>query len=376
MKIAAVVGARPQFVKAAAVSRAIREHNSQPGTAEIEEVIVHTGQHYDTGMSNVFFKELDIPVPNYNLNVGSGNHGVQTGRMLERIEEVLATERPDVVVVYGDTNSTLAGSLAAAKLHMPVAHVEAGLRSFNRRMPEEINRVVTDHVSTVHLCPTHTAVLNLQREGITKRVYNVGDVMYDAILFYLSRVSTNLTTLRSMNLEPKKFVLATIHRAETTDDPESLSEVLAAMGEIASNTTVLFAVHPRTNKRISMYGIKVPENVVITEPLSYLQMIELESNALVILTDSGGVQKEAFFVRRPCVTVRSETEWVETLEAGANIISGVNREDIVHAFHRQLQREIRTDTPNPFGDGRSAPRVVSVLSDLGTKMGEDIWMRS
>jgi len=283
-------------------------------------------------MSSVFFRELDLPTPDYNLGVGSGSHGQQTGLMLMRIEEVLLRELPDWVLVYGDTNSTLAGALAAAKLHIPVAHVEAGLRSFNRRMPEEINRVVTDHLSTLLFCPTQTAVDNLLREGVTKGVHLVGDVMQEALLWAAERAHSVSTILERLGLEEKAYLLATVHRAENTDDPHRLSTILAAFQELSQSLPVVFPLHPRTRQRMAEFGLQdYLSSLRVVEPLGYLDMVRLEQAAGVILTDSGGVQKEAFWLGVPCVTLREETEWVETVECGANVLAGVEKTGIVES---------------------------------------------
>lgn len=317
MKIASVVGARPQFIKTAAVSRALRAIEG------VKETLIHTGQHYDANMSSVFFEELEIPHPDYNLGIGSATHGAQTGRMLEAIEGVLLKEKPDWVLVYGDTNSTLAGALAAVKLHIPVAHVEAGLRSFNRRMPEEINRVLTDHASDLLFAPTQTAVENLQREGIPDaRIKLVGDVMYDAALYYGAKAERQSRILNALKLEPKGYILATIHRAENTDDPLRLRAIFDSLAEIAHEIKVVLPLHPRTRAALvqaSLYD-KAAQSICLIEPVGYLDMMMLEKNARLIATDSGGVQKEAFFYHVPCVTLREETEWVELVELGWNYL--------------------------------------------------------
>jgi UDP-GlcNAc3NAcA epimerase len=315
MKIATIVGARPQFIKAAAVSRAMR---GRPG---VDEAIVHTGQHYDENMSEVFFRQLDIPLPSYDLGVGSGPHGQQTGQMLAGIESVLLELQPDWVLVYGDTNSTLAGALAAAKLGVPVAHVEAGLRSFNRRMAEEINRITADHVSDLLFAPTETAVENLRNEGIWgEPVHLVGDVMYDAALFYLHQHTSGNTILEDLGLAPGKYILATVHRAETVDDPQQLAAVFSGLGELAGTIDVVLPLHPRTRKAARQSAVleNCPPRLRIIEPVGYLDMLALENAACLIVTDSGGVQKEAFFARIPCLTLRSETEWTELVELGWN----------------------------------------------------------
>lgn len=322
MKIITVVGARPQFIKAAPVSRELRQRHT--------EVLIHTGQHYDDAMSAIFFRELEIPEPDVNLGVGSGPHGQQTGAMLARIEEILLVERPAWVLVYGDTNSTLAGALAAAKLHIPVAHVEAGLRSFNRRMPEEINRVLTDHISALLFCPTQTAVDNLAAEGITQGVHLVGDVMHEALLWAAERARTHSTILERLGVREKGYLLATVHRAENTDDPARLRAILDAFA--ALDEPIVFPIHPRTKARIETLGLKSKiANLKSIPPVGYLDMVQLEQSARMILTDSGGIQKEAYWLGVPCVTLRDETEWVETVETGWNVLAGAEKGRIVAA---------------------------------------------
>jgi UDP-GlcNAc3NAcA epimerase len=311
LTVLTIVGARPQFIKAAPVSHALAQ------TGMIREVLVHTGQHFDPSMSDVFFEELDIPRPTYNLEVNSLGHGAMTGRMLEKLEGVILAEQPDRVLIYGDTNSTLAGALAAAKLHVPVAHVEAGLRSFNRRMPEEINRVVADHVSTLLFCPTKTAVDNLNAEGITRGVHLVGDVMYDVTLIAVKRAQERSGILQRLGVAAKTYAVATIHRAENTDDPERFARVLDWLGREGRTSQIIMPVHPRTRKLIIGNGVELA-GVRLIEPLGYLDMSLLLHNATAVFTDSGGLQKEAYFHRVPCVTLREETEWVETIEAGWN----------------------------------------------------------
>lgn len=337
LSIATIIGARPQFIKAAMVSRGIVEHNRQSGFEMIKETIIHTGQHYDENMSEIFFRELNIPEPAVNLGIGSGRQGKQTGAMLAAIEKVLVNERPDRVLVYGDTNSTLAGALAAAKLHIPVAHVEAGLRSFNRRMPEEINRVLTDHVSDLLFCPTATAVSNLAGEGISKGVYHVGDVMYDAALVFGDIAEKRSTILQQHNLSPGQYALATVHRAENTDDDVRLAGIMEGLAGIGrTQCPVILPLHPRTRQALNRIGYAIPEkaghrDILIIEPVSFLDMVMLEKNAKLILTDSGGVQKEAYFHGVPCVTLRDETEWVETVEAGWNQLAGADAKKIAEA---------------------------------------------
>lgn len=351
MKIVSVVGARPQFIKCAPVSRTIRKQH--------EEILVHTGQHYDPEMSDVFFEELDIPKPDYNLGIGSGTQGEQTGKMIIEIEKVLLKEEPDIVLVYGDTNSTLAGALAASKLHIKVAHVEAGLRSFDRTMPEEINRVITDHISNILFCPTDTAVMNLKNEGITEGVYNVGDVMVDA-LKYNQRIAENKSTiLQDMSLNPKEYLLATVHRASNTDNKENLSSIVEAFSDVEE--TIVFPIHPRTRKYLKEYNLweKVLKNTKVIPPVGYLDMLKLESNARKILTDSGGVQKEAYMLGVPCITLRDNTEWVETIEEGWNLLAGADYEKIKHAIENFEGTDIRNDV---FGDGNASNKISQKMN--------------
>ena len=359
MKILSVVGARPQFIKAAAVSRCIRQMSEKSGQEGVQEVLAHTGQHYDDNMSRVFFEELEIREADYNLGVGSASHGAQTGRMLERIEDVLQKEQPDVVVVYGDTNSTLAGALAAVKLHIRVGHVEAGLRSFNRLMPEEINRVVADHVSDLLFCPTETAVQNLAREGICKGVHQVGDVMYDCALYYGKKAESRRDLLARLKLSPQRYALATIHRAENTDDTERLLSIFRGLNRVAERgLPVVIPLHPRTRERISTLALERKEGVRLLTPVSYLDMIVLEKNAKVIITDSGGVQKEAYFYRAPCVTLRDETEWTETVESGWNVLAGTQAERIAEAA---MKAPRPSGWENHYGDGDAAGRILDIL---------------
>lgn len=390
MKIMDIVGARPQFIKLAPILKAIERHNQEHSDRPIREVLVHTGQHYDYEMSGVFFDDLGLKSPDYHLGVGSGTHGHQTGEMLKRIEEVLLKEKPDLVMVYGDTNSTLAGALAAAKLHIPVAHVEAGLRSFNRRMPEEINRVLTDHVSDLLFCPTRTAVENLRREGFgnivndghliplsfspsapllpcasTPLVINTGDVMYDALLMYCELAERRSKILETLRLRPKAYALATVHRAENTDNPKRLQSIFKGLAMVAeSGLPVVVPLHPRTRKALSTPSSPPHPTAPllrIIDPVSYLDMLVLEKNARVILTDSGGVQKEAFFFRVPCVTLREETEWVETVETGWNVLAGWEAERIVRMA---LNARTGVESAWPYGDGRAAERMVEWLCRL------------
>ena len=359
MKIVTVVGARPQFIKAAVISRVIRDDHA----GKIEEMLVHTGQHYDENMSKVFFEELDIPQPKYNLEISGGQHGAMTGRMLEAFENVLLQEKPDWVLIYGDTNSTLAGALAAAKLHIPVAHVEAGLRSFNMRMPEEINRILADRVSSLLFCPTETAVNNLKLEGVSKGVHNVGDVMYDVALFYRDRARQQSRILQTLGVSPGGFALATCHRAENTDDSQRLGEILSALADVAGQMPLVLPLHPRTRKLVGEYGLSHHlKAFTVTEPLPFLDMVALEQAARIILTDSGGVQKEAFFYGVPCITMRDETEWVETVALGANRLVGASRSTIVNAAAEILASPANGSPLTPYGDGHAAQKIVSYLT--------------
>ncbi|MDK2870631.1 MAG: UDP-GlcNAc3NAcA epimerase [Pyrococcus sp.] len=356
MKVVTVVGARPQFVKMAPVSRVLRGY--------FDEIVIHTGQHYDYEMNRVFFEQLNIPEPDYYLGVGSGTHGYQTGEMLKRIEGVLVKEKPDLVLVYGDTNSTLAGALAAVKLHIKVAHVEAGLRSFDRRMPEEVNRVLTDHVSDYLFAPTETAVKNLHNEGIKEGVYLTGDVMYDALLYNIEIARKNSKILKELGLRPKSYLLATVHRAENTDDKDRLESIVSAFVE--SGEEIVFPVHPRTVKFLRVYGLyeglERADNVILTKPVGYLDMLMLEKNAKKILTDSGGVQKEAYFLKVPCITLRERTEWVETVEDGWNVLVGADKEKILRAV-REFEPSGETYTYK-FGDGRASEKIAEVIKNV------------
>lgn len=349
MKIATVVGARPQFIKAASVSRVLRRDH--------QEILIHTGQHYDTNMSDIFFDELHIPRPDFHLGIGSGRHGAQTGAILEKVEEVLIQETPDALLVYGDTNSTLAGALAASKLHIPVIHIEAGLRSFNRRMPEEINRILTDHLSGWLSCPTETAVKNLSAEGITEGVSQDGDVMYDAFLYNLELAKEKSNILHTQGLGPKSYILCTIHRAENTDDPARLTQILKALSKIS--LPVVLPLHPRTRKIVHELGLtSLLNRINVIEPVGYLDMITLEANTLKLVTDSGGVQKEAYFAGVPCITMRDETEWVETVDVGWNRLTGADEGKILEAVEMFTPPENR---PSIFGDGKAAEQIVATF---------------
>lgn len=358
VKILTIVGARPQFIKAAMISRAVVEHNRRGVNPIIVEEIIHTGQHYDANMSDIFFQQMQIPEPAINLSAGTGMHGEMTGRMLSQIEQEIVTRNPDWVLVYGDTNSTLAGALAAAKLHVPVAHVEAGLRSFNKRMPEEINRILTDHVSSLLLCPTHTAVSNLGNEGITQGVHHVGDVMYDAALIFGEIAGRKSAILRDLSLTPGKYHLATVHRAENTDDSSRLQNIIKAFN--ALEEPLVLPLHPRTRKilqSISPSLLSFRSSLRIIDPVSFLDMVQLEKHAKCILTDSGGVQKEAYFHGVPCITLREETEWVETVNAGWNQVVGADTEKIIAAVHRARAGLTITE----YGQGNSADDILRHL---------------
>jgi len=351
VKILSVVGARPQFIKAGPLSGELRQHH--------QEILVHTGQHYDYEMSELFFEELDLPAPDYHLGIGSGPHGAQTGAMLAAIETVLRKENPVVAIVYGDTNSTLAGALAAAKLNIPVAHVEAGLRSFNRAMPEEINRVLTDHLSTWLFAPSATAAEQLGREGISSGIHVVGDIMLDALRRHRERALTRSGALERMRLPPQGYYVATIHRAENADDRQKLGALVEAMSRL--DLPVVFPLHPRTRGRIVEFGLKPGGNVRTLEPVGYLDMLALQAQAACVLTDSGGMQKEAYYLGVPCVTLRDETEWVETVAAGWNTLAGTDPDRILTAVRERM----RDGSPPPiYGDGTTARRIAMILSDL------------
>ena len=354
MKILAVIGARPQFIKAAAVSREIAKHN------DIQEIIVHTGQHFDKNMSEVFFNQMQIPKPDYNLQINSLSHGAMTGRMMEEIEKVLLKEKPDWVLVYGDTNSTIAGSLSASKLHIKVAHVEAGLRSFNMKMPEEINRILTDRISNILFCPTMAAVNNLLKEGydnINCKIARTGDVMQDAAMFYTDKARKPEAEI------PESFALATVHRAENTDDLNRLVSIFTALDEIGKNKKVVIPMHPRTKKILEKNNIKLnPENITTIEPVGYLEMIYLLKNCDMVFTDSGGLQKEAYFFRKMCITLRDETEWVELVENGFNYIASADEEKIKNYFSEISNNKTKFDK-ELYGGGKAASEIIRVLKN-------------
>ena len=349
MKIASIVGARPNFIKCAPLSREIRK--------EFNEVIIHTGQHYDYEMNKVFFDELNIPEPDYHLGVGSGTHGEQTGEMLKRTEEVLIKEKPDLVLVFGDTNSALAGALAASKLHIKVGHIEAGLRSYDKKMPEEINGVLTDYCSDLLFCPTETAVENLKKEGITKNVYLTGDVMVDGLKENIEIAENNSSILDEMNLKPKEYYLATVHRAENTDAFNRLRDIVGAFCEIGD---LVFSCHPRTEKCLKQFDLwdKLTKKIKIIKPVGYLDMLMLEKNAKKIFTDSGGVQKEAYIFKVPCITLRENTEWIETVEDGWNVLAGANKEKIVKMANEFEPKGTQRDV---FGSGDASEGIVKIV---------------
>jgi UDP-GlcNAc3NAcA epimerase len=376
IKIVTIIGARPQIIKAAALSRAIKTKFA----SQISEVIVHTGQHYDENMSQVFFDELGIPAPDYNLNVGSGNHGKQTATMIAGIEEILITEKPNAIVLYGDTNSTLAGAIAASKIHVPVVHIEAGLRSFNKAMPEEINRIMCDHVSTLLFSPTKTGFTNLINEGFKEKnekpynannpkIYHSGDVMYDNSLYFSEVAESNTSVIEKNKLTKNNFILATIHRNNNTDEPIRLNALFSALYKISEENQldVLLPLHPRTAKLLEvnldkgiLTKIKISARFKITEPVSFLEMIALEKNCKLVMTDSGGVQKEAFYFEKPCVILRPETEWVELVECGAAIITDANEHAICEAYTK-LTTALNLQFPRLYGDGKAADFICSEI---------------
>ncbi len=388
MKIASVVGARPQFVKLAPLTRAIQEHNNSNLGSEIEHLIIHTGQHYDYEMNKIFFEELRIPEPDYNLEVGSGSQGWQTGEMIKKAEEVLAAEKPNWVLVYGDTNSTFSGAFAATKLHFPVVHIEAGLRSYDKRMPEEINRVLTDYCSDILFCPTENATENLKKEGFTNIinngklinedfiinklsnisyqkgsiVINVGDIMYDTLLMSLEIAEKKSIILDMLKLIPKEYYLVTIHRAENTDDKNNLKNIMKALHEISKEKPVVFPVHPRTKKILEELHISPNtfDKLYLMDPISYLDILVLLKNATRILTDSGGIQKEAYIFGVTCITIRNNTEWVETVKSGWNMVVGANKKRIIEATLKSTPIQ-DINSRELFGNGKTAKKIINIL---------------
>ncbi len=356
IKILTVVGARPQFIKAGALSRAIMS------SSEVEEVLVHTGQHFDESMSDVFFSEMEIPRPKYNLEVNSLGHGAMTGRMMEKLEEVVLRERPDLVLVYGDTNSTLAGALVAAKLHIPVGHVEAGLRSFDMKMPEEINRILTDRVSNILFCPTDSAIENLKSEGYDRfqaKVVRSGDVMQDAAIYYSQRSDEHSDIISRLDLTSSGFALCTLHRAENTDDESRLIEIIDGLNEINTELPVILPLHPRTKKVLESSSIMT--NIRLIDPVSYFGMIELLKHCRMVITDSGGLQKEAFFFRKPCITTRDQTEWVELVDHGFNKVVGASKANMLKAYMGFMQNEIPSFEVDLYGSGTASEVIISEI---------------
>lgn len=354
MKIATIVGARPQFIKIGPLSKKLRHQH--------HEIIIHTGQHYDGNMSEIFFQQLEIPRPKYNLGIGSDRHGAQTGKMLNAIEEVLIKEKPDLVIVVGDTNSTLAGSLAAAKLQIPIAHIEAGLRSFQRSMPEEINRIITDCLATYLFCPTEQSIINLRREGITKNVFRVGDIMFDVLKYSIPIAEKKSNIISILSLKKGGYALVTCHRESNTNNKNNLSEIV--QGLIDSHQLIVFPIHPRTKKFLKQYGLlknlQNSSNIIITDPLSYFDMLVLQKNAAMVITDSGGMQKEAYLLQTPCITLRDETEWVETIQTGWNVVVGAKAKKIVHTLknHRPKIKSYK----KLYGNGDSSSKMVKILN--------------
>lgn len=359
-KIVTIIGARPQFIKASVLSKIIKRRNN------IKETIVHTGQHFNALMSDIFFKDLDIPPPKYNLNISSLSHGAMTGRMIEDIEKVLKLETPDLVIVYGDTNSTLSGALASVKLNIPVIHIEAGLRSFNKKMPEEINRKVTDHISEYLFCPTIKSIENLKNEGITRNVEFVGDIMYDSFLINQKRAKK---CIEATKLKRKEFCLLTLHRQENTENYEMVNEILNTINEISKeyNYTTIFPMHPRISQFLEKNNCDLPKykNIFFTTPLSYLDMICLEVNSKLIFTDSGGIQKEAYWAETPCITLREETEWVELLETEMNVLTGMNSIKVKEAFFNfECIKTKETNFNIPlYGNGKTGQKILDIIQN-------------
>lgn len=355
MKIITVLGARPQFIKAGAVSRVFAQHK------DVEEIIVHTGQHYDKNMSDYFFNQLEIPKPKYMLKLGGSTHGAMTGMMIKDLEEIFIKEQPDFMMVYGDTNSTIAGALAATKMHIKVVHVEAGLRSFNMNMPEEVNRILTDRISNILFCPTDAAIDNLKKEGYDNfdiKVVKNGDVMQDAAIFYGKKSQEYSKIIEDLKLEKGKFVLTTCHRAENTDDKERLSNIFAGLDEINKEIQVVLPLHPRTKSYLAKFGIKT--DITLIDPVNYFDMIELLKNCKMVATDSGGLQKEAFFFEKPCITMRDETEWVELIEAGFNTLVGADKQKIVNAYNN-YDSFTKNYSVDLYGKGKASERILEEL---------------
>ena len=378
-KVVTIVGARPQIIKSSAISRAIKDYFNQ----ELEEIIVHTGQHYDENMSKVFFDEMKIPLPNYNLNVGSGSHGKQTAKMLEGLEEIFIKEQPDAVVVYGDTNSTIAGALAATKIHIPVVHIEAGLRSFNKSMPEEVNRIACDHMSSLLFTPTHSGIENLKKEGFemkadgkatadTPKVYHCGDIMYDNSVHFSTVSDEKSTILNDLNLQPDSYILCTVHRDSNTDVKENMEQIFQALLDIGENSglKIILPLHPRTKNKMKgqlseeLYkDIQETQMIKIIEPAGFLDIIALEKNARMLITDSGGLQKESFFFKKPCVILRPQTEWVEIVENGNAILADADYDRIIKAFNQLISIDDFT-YPNFYGDGKAAEFICKKIVEM------------
>lgn len=351
MKIVSIVGARPQFIKAGTISREIKKYNN------ISEIIIHTGQHFDENMSKIFFNEMDIPIPKYNLDINGKNHGAMTGQMLEKIEELLIIEKPDWVIIYGDTDSTLAGALAASKLHIKIAHIEAGLRSYNMKMPEEINRIVTDRISDVLFCPTKEAIVNLKNEGYCNfncKIVRSGDVMYDGVIYYKKKASKPSIKLK------EKYILCTVHRAENTDNLQRLSKIFKALNSISLHKQIVLPLHPRTKKILESNNIDT-KNLKLIDPVGYLEMVWLINNSEIIMTDSGGLQKEAFFFNKYCITLRDETEWVELVDGGYNILTGADSDKIINAYNTFIELEFSAINEKLYGDGNSSELIIKEL---------------
>ena len=354
MKIVTIIGARPQFIKASILSLEFSKDQS------IEEIIIHTGQHFDHNMSQIFFEEMMIPAPKYNLGIQNLSHGAMTGRQLEKVEEILLKEKPDFVLVYGDTNSTLAGALAAVKIHIPVIHVESGLRSFNRKMPEEINRLLTDHISSILFVPSEVSLNNLIREGIDrKKIFNVGDIMFDSTLYFSKKADHASKILDQLGIQKRNYILTTIHRPENTDSPTRLKNIFDALSSL--DTQVIIPIHPRTKGKLAEYKCNIRKNIKLIDPVGFFDMIILEKNASKIATDSGGIQKEAFFHGVPCITIREQTEWVELLDIGVNILTGSNIDNLKKALNSDLKP---FEPNNIYGSGNTANKIIKILKSL------------